>query len=289
MGATFAAGHPLDLTDVDHDKIKNWADNCPENNNADQKDTDGDMAAPVVDQPAPNPSVGPVRLYPYTPYAPGVGAPTALPTDKPADVGGDVCDSDDDSDGVTDQPRRDNCRTVANKDQADSDFDGRGDACDTDDDNDNALDGKDNCPLVSNSGQVDFDRDGLGDACDPDGPKASTSGLQGGDPNDRKAPKVAVVTRTVLRFDELGRGLAIAVRCDEGCSLDGQLQVAGRRVSRGAAQIARRGNTWVFLSFTKQTFRKLTRKGRVVATFKLVAKDANGNRVLVRKRLTLRR
>jgi hypothetical protein len=73
---------------------------------------------------------------------------------------------DPDGDGVLDPV--DNCPTVANPTQVDTDGDARGDACDDDDDGDGVADGADNCPLVHNSDQADADADGLGDACDSD-------------------------------------------------------------------------------------------------------------------------
>ena len=43
----------------------------------------------------------------------------------------------------------DNCPSIANSDQADADSDTAGDVCDTDDDGDGIADGADNCPLSS--------------------------------------------------------------------------------------------------------------------------------------------
>ncbi|MBC7933002.1 MAG: thrombospondin type 3 repeat-containing protein [Rubrivivax sp.] len=73
--------------------------------------------------------------------------------------------TDTDSDGLDDGD--DNCPTVANPDQTDTDIDGQGDACDPDNDNDGVPDTADNCQFTFNPNQADFDRDGIGDACDP--------------------------------------------------------------------------------------------------------------------------
>ena len=46
--------------------------------------------------------------------------------------------------------------------------DGLGDVCDVDDDADGVDDVEDNCPLTSNPSQLDTDEDTMGNACDSD-------------------------------------------------------------------------------------------------------------------------
>ena len=71
-------------------------------------------------------------------------------TDGASD-GGDACDADDDNDGAPDTT--DNCAVVANADQANTDgaSDG-GDTCDADDDNDGAPDTTDTCAAIADPG-----------------------------------------------------------------------------------------------------------------------------------------
>ncbi|TAM23255.1 MAG: hypothetical protein EPN60_15485, partial [Nevskiaceae bacterium] len=96
-----------------------------------------------------------------------------ISTECPASgCGGTEPPADGDQDGVPDSS--DNCPSVANADQADSDGDGLGDACDSvapppDGDGDGVADSGDNCPSIANADQADSDGDGLGNACDSSG------------------------------------------------------------------------------------------------------------------------
>lgn len=75
--------------------------------------------------------------------------------DKDQNLVGDVCQGskDTDNDGVND--KIDNCKSVANADQLDTDGDMLGDVCDSDDDDDGVLDHQDNCCVVKNPDQTD--------------------------------------------------------------------------------------------------------------------------------------
>lgn len=69
-----------------------------------------------------------------------------------------------DGDGILDW--KDNCFSIFNPDQIDTDLDGLGNPCDPDWDNDGISNVVDKCPTVHDPAQVDTDGDGVGDACD---------------------------------------------------------------------------------------------------------------------------
>lgn len=79
---------------------------------------------------------------------------------------GDVCDLDFDNDGIDNLA--DNCPNIYNPAQIDNDNDGLGDVCDDDKDGDGILNDEDNCELFWNIEQEDMDSDGIGDFCDND-------------------------------------------------------------------------------------------------------------------------
>jgi len=95
---------------------------------------------------------------------------------KPGFAGnGFVCDADEDMDGVPDEalnctgdPRcaKDNCKSIPNTGQEDTDKNGLGDMCEYDADRDRYINDADNCPDVYNRHQKDEDRDKVGDVCD---------------------------------------------------------------------------------------------------------------------------
>ena len=153
--------YTLNNHDNDADGIPFIPDNCPDVYNPDQKDSDEDGVGDACDN-CPQTS-------------------NRHQMDADSDGIGDLCDSepncggsgqpaceqpylDSDNDGSLDDI--DNCPTVYNPQQNETDGDGIGDACDEDDDNDGIPDAQDNCPSYCNSQQLDADEDGIGDVCD---------------------------------------------------------------------------------------------------------------------------
>ncbi|MFO0611902.1 MAG: thrombospondin type 3 repeat-containing protein [Polyangiaceae bacterium] len=180
--------------DADHDGVLDEDDDCPMTANSDQLDTDADGLGNVCD-----PTEGSCND--------GVdddndGLVDCDDTECAADLTcGTSAEEDTEGDGVANV--NDNCVSVANPDQLDTDADGIGNLCDTsegscgnfldddadgevdcadtdcatdiacaaplgDDDGDGIPNGEDDCPLAPNPLQSDTDSDGIGDACDTD-------------------------------------------------------------------------------------------------------------------------
>ena len=226
------------------------------------------------------------------------GAYNPTQTDTDYDGQGDACDVDDDADGIDDAV--DNCPQNANQSQRDTEGDGEGDPCDLDDDNDGVTDQADNCRFVANAEQRDTDGDSVGDACDPEptapssgrpgtgSPGPGSGGGAGPGPPDEVAPRARLraLQRRVLAAD-LGGVLPVGLTCSERCTIAAVLRARGRRVGRGKAALEGAGRTYVFVDLDRVALRRARRGRRVRAKLVLSVTDAAGNRVKLRRRVTL--
>ncbi|HEY5958024.1 MAG TPA: thrombospondin type 3 repeat-containing protein, partial [Polyangiaceae bacterium] len=174
---------PTGSNDRDADTIADAADNCPDMPNPTQADSDADGIGDACDLAASEPDQDGDSVADAEDNCPTTANTDQIDTDK--DGLGDSCDQDDDDDGYADnddpsplnpfepdpdqdkvRAGLDNCPSVANADQLDTDKDGQGDACDSDLDGDGVVNKLDNCAKVSNPTQDDCDGNGIGTACD---------------------------------------------------------------------------------------------------------------------------
>jgi uncharacterized delta-60 repeat protein len=156
-------------TDDDNDGLLDASDNCPLVANADQLNTDGDAQGNACDSDQDNDGV--LNNYDDLP----LNAAASLDTDRDGfpNSWNATCDATCQANsGLT----LDNCPSIASTDLRDLDGDGTGNVCDSDDDNDGVLDVSDNCPFNNNPDQLDTDLDSMGDVCDAE-PTVPNAGL----------------------------------------------------------------------------------------------------------------
>jgi hypothetical protein len=232
-----------DGADTDADGIDDNSDNCVSVFNTDQVNTDGDSEGNACDSDDDNDGVA--------------DASDAFPLDatESVDADGDgignnadsTPNGDTDSDGVDNLA--DNCASISNADQLNTDGDSEGNACDSDDDNDGVADtsdafpldasesvdtdgdgignNADNCVAVTNAAQTDTDADGFGDACDntPNG-DTDNDGLDNAADN---CPLVANANQ--LDYDADGAGDA----CDDPVPLPDDIVGTIKNTKAGSA------------------------------------------------------
>jgi len=146
--------------DIDNDGIPNEEDNAPKDPNPAQKDTDKDGVGDVNDCKPNDPAIYPGQVE--------VCNGLDDDCDTLVDDGLPGCnDSDTDGDGVPNGT--DNCPTIGNADQLNTDGDALGNACDPDIDGDGILNANDNCETEFNPDQKDSDGNGVGDVCQSGG------------------------------------------------------------------------------------------------------------------------
>jgi hypothetical protein len=209
-----------------------------------------------------------------------------------------ILDTDLDADGVA--ASADNCNSTANADQADLDGDGQGDVCDGDQDGDGITDAVE-ATLGTNARSADSDGDGRSDGSDacPTLAAATANGCPEAAASPAPAP---ALTFTIggfpsrIALDRLrSRGVALTLEPNQGASFLVELRgrLRGSRLARaGDFVLAERrlslasGRRSVRLRIPRSQRTRLRR--RAILTLRVSATDASGRVTVQTRRLRIR-
>jgi hypothetical protein len=202
---------------------------------------------------------------------------------------------DADLDGLRDT--LDNCPKAANPDQIDTDGDGQGNVCDADDDGDGLPDAIE-LALGGNPLIADTDGDGRPDGVDscltlaaatadgcPAAQSATPQAPAGEKPADTTAPILAIdgVAKTMKKKAFL-KGVTATIACDEPCTIDSDLLGTARSVRLAAAFNLTLGTRSLALGggarkLTVKPSKRLVGKAKkLTVQLRVTATDASGNR-----------
>lgn len=204
-----------------------------------------------------------------------------------------VLDDDRDADGRL--TTADNCPSVSNADQANLDGDGLGDVCDDDDDGDGLSDAVEGV-LGTNPRSGDSDGDGKTDAADrcPIAPGAAANGCPEFVPSGLSFRLTGVARRITLRTIRT-RGVSLAVEPNQPAAFliellgsakairlagVGDVVLAERRLARAAGRRTTR------LTIPRSQRGRLRRKARL--RLRVTATDALGRKAVITRTLTIR-
>jgi hypothetical protein len=106
-------------------------------------------------------------------------------------------------------------------------------------------------------------------------------------PDDGRDPRAQIrgLERTV-RAGALGGALPVSLSCSERCTITASLRAGKRRVGTGKGELDGAGRTFVFVDLDRRVH-GLARGKRMRATLELAVVDSAGNRVRVRRSLTI--
>src|SRR3989338_8425402 len=170
-------------------------------------------------------------------------------------------ENDADNDGILDNA--DNCPSVANPKQTDTDKDGLVNSCDDESDGDGIINEQDNCYYTPNADQADKDNDGEGDACDVTKESNISFSL--------KCPDNFYIVAVKVDYSYWLHGLSLICKNKNSDKIETVLGIGGRPITQVIS--APKGNILAGFENTSCDYNQET----VICIFRLIGKKSVGD------------